>query len=101
VGAGAGCGRRRVLSSEDRAVIAAGLARSLSLTDIGALIGRDKSVISREVARNRGRDGSYWGPVAHRAAHERRRRPKDFKLVLAPDLAGRITQWWTRAGPQV
>ena len=54
-------------------MIAAGLARSLSLTDIGALIGRDKSVVSREVARNRGADGSYWGPVAHRAAHERAR----------------------------
>ena len=91
---GSGCrARRRVLSSEDRAVIAAGLARSLSLTDIGALIGRDKSVVSREVARNRGADGSYWGPVAHRAAHERRRRPKDFKLVSSPDLGHRITVW--------
>jgi transposase, IS30 family len=89
-----GCsGRRRVLSSEDRAVIAAGLARSLSLTQIGALIGRDKSVISREVARNRGSDGSYWGPVAHRAAHERRRRPKQFKLVANPDLGRRIQEW--------
>ncbi|MDO9395067.1 MAG: helix-turn-helix domain-containing protein, partial [Herbiconiux sp.] len=63
---------RRALSSEDRAVIAAGLRRSLSLSDIGELIGRDKSVISREVRRNRGADGSYWGPVAHRAAHEAR-----------------------------
>jgi IS30 family transposase len=91
--AGACSGRRRVLSSEDRAVIAAGLARSLSLTEIGALIGRDKSVISREVARNRGSDGSYWGPVAHRAAHERRRRPKQFKLVANPDLGARISEW--------
>jgi IS30 family transposase len=90
----AGCrGGRRALSSEDRAVIAAGLQRRLSYTDIGVLIGRDKSVISREVARNRGVDGSYWGPVAHRAAHERRRRPKEFKLVANPSLCRRIEGW--------
>ena len=89
-----GCrGGRRALSSEDRAVIAAGLQRRLSYTDIGVLIGRDKSVISREVARNRGVDGSYWGPVAHRAAHERRRRPKEFKLVTNPGLCRRIEGW--------
>jgi len=86
-------GRRRVLSSEDRAVIAAGLRRLLSYTDIGVLIGRDKSVVSREVDRNRGADGSYWGPVAHRAAHERRRRPKDFKLVANPGLCRQIEEW--------
>ena len=50
------------------------------------MIGRCKSVVSREVARNRGPDGSYWGPVAHRAAHERRRRPKATKLSQNPAL---------------
>jgi IS30 family transposase len=87
-----GC-RRRALTSEDRAVIAAGLARELSYAQIGALIGRDKSVICREVARNRGPDGSYWWPVAHRAAHERRRRPKAFKLEANPGLCRRIEDW--------
>ena len=75
------CRRRRQLSSEDRAVIAAGLRAGWSYGRIGEAIGRDKSVVSREVARNRGPDGSYWGPVAHRAAHERRRRPKDYRLA--------------------
>ena len=57
------------------------------------MIGRDKSVVCREVARNRGPDGSYWGPVAHRAAHERRRRPKEFKLVTTRGCAGAIEEW--------
>ncbi|MCW2827154.1 MAG: Integrase, catalytic region [Marmoricola sp.] len=85
--------RRRALCSEDRAVIAAGLRRELSYAQIGELIGRDKSVVSREVARNRGPDGSYWGPIAHRAAHERRRRPKEFRLVANPGLCRRIEAW--------
>ena len=82
-----------MLSIEDRAVIAAGLRRELSYAQIGALIGRDKSVICREVARNRGPDGSYWAPVAHRAAHEHRRRPKEFGLVANPGLCLRIEAW--------
>src|SRR6201999_2403243 len=36
---------------------------------------------------------SYWGPVAHRMAHERRRRPKQFRLVENPGLCGRIEEW--------
>jgi IS30 family transposase len=94
--AGARCAtptRRRPLSGEDRAVIAAGLRMKLSLARIGELIGRDKSVVSREIARNRGPDGSYWAPVAHRAAHERRRRPKPFKLAQSPGLCRRIEGW--------
>ena len=50
--------QRRALTSEDRAVIAAGLQRELSYAQIGVLIDRDKSVVCREVNRNRGPDGS-------------------------------------------
>ena len=85
--------QRRALCSEDRAVIAAGLRRELSYAQIGDLIGRDKSVVCREVARNRGSDGSYWAPIAHRAAHERRRRPKEFRLAENPGLCRRIEAW--------
>jgi IS30 family transposase len=46
-------------------VISVGLRQRLSYGRIGELIGRDKSVVSREVARNRGRGGCYRGPVAH------------------------------------
>nr|WP_234974439.1 IS30 family transposase [Williamsia sterculiae] len=42
------------------------------------------------MTRNRGPDGSYWAPVAHRAAHERRRRPKPVKLAANPGLCRRI-----------
>ena len=85
--------QRRPLTGEDRSVIAVGLRCGCSYAQIGAMIGRDKSVICREFARNRGSDGSYWGPVAHRAAHERRRRPKTFRLVENPGLCRRIEEW--------
>lgn len=85
--------QRRALTSEDRAVIAAGLRHGWSYARIGDTIGRDKSVIYREVARNRGRDGSYIGAVAHRTAHERRRRPKTFKLIENPRLCALIEAW--------
>jgi transposase, IS30 family len=85
--------QRRALTSEDRSVIAAGLRLGRSYAQIGSLIGRHKSVVCREVARNRGPDGTYWGPVAHRAAHERRRRPKAFKLVENPGLCRGIEAW--------
>jgi transposase, IS30 family len=84
---------RRALTSEDRAVIAAGVDAGWSLQRIGEAIGRHKSVICREVARNRGSDGSYLGAVAHRAAHERRRRAKPFKLAQNPRLCRRIEEW--------
>ena len=85
--------QRCALTSEDRSAIAVALRCGCSYAQIGDLIGRDKSVIWREVQRNRGRDGSYWGPVAHRAAHERRRRPKDHKLLQNPGLCRRIETW--------
>jgi IS30 family transposase len=74
-------------------VIAAGMRRALTYELIGELIGRDKSVVWREVNRNRGPDGSYHGPVAHLAAHERRKRPKDFRLVENPGLCRQIEAW--------
>ena len=85
--------QRRPLTSEDRAVIAAGVDADWSYARIGAAIGRDKSVVCREVKRNKGADGSYHGPVAHRAAHERRKRPKVFKLLENPVLCRQIEGW--------
>lgn len=85
--------QRRPLSSEDRSVIAVGLRMKLSYAQIGALIDRCKSVVWREVARNKGPDGVYWAPIAHRVAHERRRRPKQFRLVENPGLCRRVEAW--------
>jgi transposase, IS30 family len=91
--------QRRALTSEDRSAIAVGLMCGCSYARIGAMIGRDKSVICREIARNRGPDGSYWGPVAHRAAHERRRRAKETKLAQNPGLCrwieDRMDEGWS------
>jgi transposase, IS30 family len=84
---------RRPLSSEDRAVIAAGVRRGLSGVEIGVLIGRDKSVVSRELRRNAGTNGEYHPAVAHRAAAHRRGRPKPFKLLENPGLCRRIETW--------
>jgi len=85
--------QRRSLSSWDRSAIAVGLMCGASYAAIGAIIGRNRSVVWREVARNRGPDGSYWAPVAHRTAHELRRRPKAFKLLDNHGLCRRIEQW--------
>ena len=85
--------QRRALTLEDRTVIAAGLRVRWSLRCIGEVIDRDASVICREVERNRGRDGSYIGAVAHRAAHERRRRPKACKLEQNEELCAQIATW--------
>jgi transposase, IS30 family len=48
---------RRMLTLVDREEISRGLAESLEYREIAALIGRDPSVVSRELARHGGRDG--------------------------------------------
>lgn len=80
----------RFLSRSERRVIEYGLARGDSYRVIGAGIGRDKSVICREVNRNRGPDGTYVASLAHVKAHQGRRRPKDFKLLQNRSLCRRI-----------
>lgn len=84
---------RRPLTSEDRAVIQAGRRQGLSFAAIGELIGRDKSVVWREVKRNSSDNATYHGTVAHRVAAESRRRPKAFKLIENPSLCRRIEKW--------
>ena len=85
--------RRRPLTSEDRAVIQAGQRHGLSMAEIGELIGRDRSVVCRELTRNRSTDGEYRAAVAHRVAAQRRRRPKPFKLVTNPRLCRLVEDW--------
>ena len=84
---------RRRLSAEDRSVIAAGCRQGLSFAAIGRLVGRDRSVVWRELGRNRSTNGEYHGPVADRVAARARRRPKVFKLVENPRLCRRIERW--------
>jgi IS30 family transposase len=71
-------GRGHRLSVEERVVIMRGLDNKLSYAEIGALIGRDRSVIYREHQRNRNADGDYHALMAHARAGEKACRPKAF-----------------------
>ncbi|QUC08318.1 IS30 family transposase [Arachnia rubra] len=70
---------RRLLTVTDRAGIARGLAEGCGLREIARRIGRDVSVVSREVARNQGETG-YKCVAADVAAQRRRARPKPRKI---------------------
>ena len=81
------------MTIHDRKVIANGVAEGLSYAQIGKLIGRDKSLICRELQRHRARDGRYHPHVAHLVAAVFRARPKQFKLHANPALCRRIEGW--------
>lgn len=83
----------RGLTLEERIEIQGGVRAGLSQRAIGRLIGRDQSVISRELTRHRSADGSYHAAVAELTAQRRRRRPKAFKLNTNPALAAQVTEW--------
>ena len=70
---------RRMLTVEDREEITRGIAEGLCGKDIAALIGRDSSVVSREIHRGGGR-GFYRAVRSQRAAVKGRARPKLCKL---------------------
>jgi IS30 family transposase len=88
----------RFLSLVEREEISRGLVAGLSLRAIGAVLGRPVSTVSREVARNGGRDG-YRAVAAEAAARVRARRPKPAKLATDAGLRGwvqtRLEQWWS------
>ena len=66
--------KREPLTMEDREDISRGLAKGLDNKDIAASIGRDESVVSREIARHGGRE-AYRAWKAGAAARESRSRP--------------------------
>ncbi len=76
---------RRMLTLADREEISRGLAESLGYREIAVLIGRDASVVSREVARHGGRD-RYRATVADRVAVISRSRPKSFAVDRSPGV---------------
>jgi transposase, IS30 family len=65
---------RKMLMLADREEISCGLAESLEYREIGLRIGRDPSVMSREVGRRGGRE-HYRAAAAHEAAFVGRERP--------------------------
>jgi IS30 family transposase len=74
-----------MLTLADREEISRGLVELLEYMDIAARIGRDASVVSREVARHGGRDG-YRAVAADAVAAVGRSRPK----VMAVDRSARV-----------
>ncbi|WP_150461670.1 IS30 family transposase [Nesterenkonia ebinurensis] len=83
----------RLLTLGDRMVIQLGRRQGMSYAAIGAEIGRDKSVVYREVARNSSPDGAYYARVAHTRTHQRRHRPKPFTLAENTRLCQVIEEW--------
>ncbi|WP_374948010.1 IS30 family transposase [Agreia sp.] len=78
----------RFLSLEERIEIQAGLRQGWGHSRIARVIGRDRTVIWREIRRNSSPDRVYYATRAHNWAHQQRRRPKGLKLAQNPVLAG-------------
>jgi IS30 family transposase len=72
---------------DDRAVISDGLRRGESYAAIGDRIGKDKSSVSREVARNQDPDGRYDARRADKRAQERRKMSKHGARRIENDAA--------------
>lgn len=89
---------RRVLTFADRAMIEYGLCHGHSPAHIAGRIGRCRSVVTRELGRNRCADGLYSAAAAHLKAMVARARPKVFKMRdrrLAAHVAERLEQGWS------
>ena len=91
--------RRRLghLTLVEREEISRGIAAGLSARTIAGRIDRPSSTVSREIARNGGRD-AYRALVADAAAFERARRPKPSKLAANPELGVWSPTSWTTIG---
>jgi IS30 family transposase len=76
---------RMMLTLPDREEISRGLAEGLPYNEIGVLVGRNPSIISREVRRHGGR-GGYRAVTADSSAGAGRERPKLFAVERCPRL---------------
>ncbi|MGH8881990.1 MAG: IS30 family transposase [Stackebrandtia sp.] len=74
-----------MLTLIDREEISRGLAEDLLFTEIAVRIGRDPSVVSRDVARHGGRAG-YRAVIADQTACAARERPKLLAVERSPRL---------------
>ncbi|WP_405104083.1 helix-turn-helix domain-containing protein [Micromonospora sp. NBC_01412] len=74
-----------MLTLADREEVSRGLAEGLEYKQIAVLIGRDPSVVSREIARHGGRVG-YRAAAADTGAAAARRRPKTWAVERVPGL---------------
>lgn len=76
----------RFLSHAEREEIAVLHAQKMGVREIGRRIGRTHTTVSREIARNANRDGTYRALTAQQRAEDRARRPKPGKLSTNPAL---------------
>ena len=88
----------RGLCLDERARIEAMSQAGLGAVEIAGLVGRHRSTVLRELARNGGSE-AYRAEAAHKAAGERARRPRVAKLArdaeLASAVAERLDQRWS------
>jgi transposase, IS30 family len=84
----------RYLSLTEREEIAQHRANGLSNAEIARLLGRHRSTIGRELARNHTQHGRlrYQPSAAQAKADDRARRPKPTKLSRCPQLVDEITK---------
>ena len=85
-----GCGHR--INLVERVEIMRGLDDGLSYAEIGRRIDRNRSVVWKEVTRNRCDDGDYNALMAHFKASQKAKRPKAFKLEN-PQLCAAVEAW--------
>ncbi|WP_443683849.1 IS30 family transposase [Nocardioides lacusdianchii] len=86
----------RFLSHAEREEIAILHAQRLGVREIGRRVGRPHTTVSREIARNGNRDGSYRALTAQQRAEQRARRPKAGKLATNPVLRAYVEDKLTR-----
>ncbi len=89
----------RHLSHGEREEVSRGIAAGWSLRRIAEALGRSHSTVSREVARNGGRD-AYRARDADTAAFVRARRPKRSKLHRHPRLVAAVQRGSSGSGPR-
>jgi IS30 family transposase len=85
-------GRGHRVCFEERVEIMRGRDAGLNHAEIARRIGRDRSVVWREVERNSLPNGDYHALMANAFATEKARRPKDFRLRNNP-LCKAIEGW--------
>jgi len=91
-------GRGHPISYDERVEIMRGLDQGLCQAEIARRLGRDRSVICREIRRNCHPDGDYHARMAHARAAGRAKRPKAFKLAdetLCAVIEAWMDQGWS------
>jgi IS30 family transposase len=85
-----------MLTLLDREEISRGLAEGLNYVDISVRIGRNPSVVCREVARHGG-PADYRAAPADGRAQTSRERPKEFAVERSATVRAYVV-WWLRRG---